>query len=96
MTFQQLTHPDDLAANLQLLQRLLAGEIERYEVEKRVRHKQGHYIWVRARTALQRRQDGQPQHLISVFEDIGAERQERERLQARIEALEAQRGASQA
>ncbi|WP_100633898.1 helix-turn-helix domain-containing protein [Pseudomonas qingdaonensis] len=96
MTFQQLTHPDDLAANLQLLQRLLAGEIERYEVEKRVRHKQGHYIWVRARTALQRRHDGQPQHLISVFEDIGAERLERERLQARIEALEAQRGASQA
>ncbi|MGH8382249.1 PAS domain-containing protein [Pseudomonas sp.] len=89
MTFQQITHPDDLAANLQLLQRMLAGETERYEVEKRVRHKSGEYIWVRARTSLQRRDDGEPEHLISVFEDISAERHEHERLQAHIAGLEA-------
>jgi len=89
MTFQQLTHPDDLGANLKLLERLLAGEIPRYEVQKRVRHKDGRYIWVRARTALQRRHDGEPEHLISVFEDIGAERSEHERLQAHIAGLEA-------
>lgn len=45
MTFQQITHADDLAQNLQLLQRMLAGETERYEVEKRVRRKNGEYIW---------------------------------------------------
>ncbi|MNM67139.1 putative diguanylate cyclase YegE [compost metagenome] len=89
MTFQQLTHPDDLPANLQLLQRMLAGEIDRYEVEKRVRHKDGRYIWVRARTSLQRREDGEPEHLISVFEDIAAERCEHERLEAHIAGLEA-------
>ena len=89
MTFQQITHPDDLALNLQLLQGMLAGESERYEVEKRVRHKSGDYIWVRARTSLQRRDDGEPEHLISVFEDISAERLERERLQAHIAGLEA-------
>ncbi|MDD0974233.1 PAS domain-containing protein [Pseudomonas fontis] len=94
MTFQQITHPDDLAANLQLLVRLLTGDIDRYEVEKRVRHKAGHYIWIRARTALQRRQDGQPEHLISVFEDIAAERQEHERLETRIAGLEAQLAAN--
>jgi PAS domain S-box-containing protein len=89
MTFQQLTHPDDLPDNLVLLGRMLAGEIERYEVEKRVRHKDGRFIWVRARTSLQRHADGQPEHLISVFEDIGAEREEHERLQAHIAGLEA-------
>ncbi|WP_194788454.1 helix-turn-helix domain-containing protein [Pseudomonas sp. UFMG81] len=89
MTFQQLTHPDDLPHNLMLLQRMLAGEIERYEVEKRVRHHDGRYIWVRARTSLQRHADGQPEHLISVFEDITAERAEHERLQAHIAGLEA-------
>ncbi|WP_426773423.1 PAS domain-containing protein, partial [Pseudomonas aeruginosa] len=76
----QITHPDDLAANLQLLQGMLEGQSERYEVEKRVRHKNGEYLWVRARTSLQRRQDGAPEHLISVFEDISAERCEHERL----------------
>ncbi|WP_256588996.1 PAS domain-containing protein [Pseudomonas sp. BBP2017] len=88
MTFQQITHPDDLAANLQLPQRMLAGETERYKVEKRVRHKNGEYIWVRARTSLQRRADGEPEHLISVFEDISVGRHEHERLQAHIAGLE--------
>ena len=90
MTFQQLTHPDDLERTLQLLRSMLAGEIDRYVVEKRCRRKDGRYVWVRARTSLQRRrQDGMPDHLISVFEDISAERAERDRLQARIAELEA-------
>ena len=94
MTFQQLTHPDDLATNLTLLQRLLAGEIDRYVVEKRVRHHDGYYVWVRARTALQRCQSGEPEQLISVYEDISAQREEQARLQARIADLEAQLAAT--
>ncbi|WP_160109373.1 helix-turn-helix domain-containing protein [Pseudomonas izuensis] len=90
MTFQALTHPDDLPNNLQLLDQLLAGHIERYVVEKRLRRRDGSYLWVRARTSLQRQpQSGLPDHLISVFEDISAECVERERLQARIVELEA-------
>ncbi|WP_207885223.1 helix-turn-helix transcriptional regulator [Pseudomonas sp. 30_B] len=90
MTFQELTHPDDLGKNLELLRQLLAGRFDRYVVEKRVRRRDGEYVWVRVRTSLQRRrQDGMPDHLISVFEDISAERAERERLQARIAELEA-------
>ncbi|MCY1186153.1 PAS domain S-box protein [compost metagenome] len=93
MTFQDLTHPDDLAVNMQHLQRLLAGEIDRYVVEKRFRRKDGGYVWVRAKTTLQRRrQDGRPEHLISVFEDVSSARVERERLQARIAELEARLG----
>ena len=37
---------------------------------------------------MQRHVNGEPEHLISVFEDISAERQEHERLQAYIAALE--------
>ncbi|MFJ3052535.1 PAS domain-containing protein [Pseudomonas nitroreducens] len=91
MTFQGITHPDDLATNLELLRQLLAGHFDRYVVEKRLRRRDGDYVWVRVRTSLQRRaQDGVPDHLISVFEDIRAERAERDRLQARISELEAQ------
>lgn len=90
MTFQDITHPDDLPKNLELLRQLLSGHIERYVVEKRVRRRDGSHLWVRARTSLQRRrQDGLPDHLISVFEDISAEYVERERLQTRILELEA-------
>ncbi|SDV07247.1 PAS domain S-box-containing protein [Pseudomonas vancouverensis] len=90
MTFQSLTHPDDLPKNLELLGQLMSGQIDRYVLEKRLRRNDGSYLWVRVRTSLQRRpQDGVPDHLISVFEDISAECVERERLQARIAELEA-------
>jgi exonuclease SbcC len=35
MNFQEITHPDDLASDLELLQQLLAGEITHYNLEKR-------------------------------------------------------------
>jgi len=89
-TFQDITHPDDLVANLKLLTQLLAGSIDRYVVEKRLRRGDGHYQWVRVRTSMQRRANGLPDSLISVFEDIAAEKAEHERLTARIDELEAQ------
>ncbi|MCY1433815.1 putative diguanylate cyclase DgcE [compost metagenome] len=94
MTFLNLTHPDDIDENMQYLMRLLAGEIERYVVEKRFRRKDGSHVWVHAKTTLQRRQDGRPDHLISVFEDISASRAERERLEARVAELEARLAAN--
>ncbi|MCM2319865.1 MAG: PAS domain S-box protein [Pseudomonas sp.] len=91
LTFQDLTHPDDLDANLQQLQRLLAGEIAMYAVEKRFRRKDGSYVWTNVRTSLQRNpQDGSPEHLISVIDDISASRAQLQALQERIAALEAQ------
>lgn len=89
MTFQKITHPDDLARNLELLSQLLEGLCDRYVVEKRMFCRDGSYLWVRVRTSLQRRRDGLPDHLISVFEDISAELAERDHLQAHIEVLEA-------
>ncbi|MCY1179297.1 hypothetical protein D9M73_196910 [compost metagenome] len=71
-----------------MLAQLLAGQIDRYVVEKRVRRRDGSHLWVRVRTSLQRL-DGVPNHLISVFEDISAERAEHDRLQAQIEELKA-------
>ncbi|MGL5525592.1 MAG: PAS domain S-box protein [Aeromonas veronii] len=89
-TWQALTHPEDLAPNLALFEQLKRGELSRYVMEKRLRHQQGHYLWLRVRTSLQRDlPDASAAHLISVFEDIDAQRSELARLQARINELEA-------
>ena len=89
LTFQDLTHPDDLQANLEQLQLLLEGKISNYDLEKRLRCKDGHFIWTHVRTSLQRNsQDDSPEHLISVIDDITRERAERQALLARIEELE--------
>jgi PAS domain S-box-containing protein len=45
-TFQEITHPDDLEADLDYVRRLMAGEIRTYQMEKRYLHKEGHEVWV--------------------------------------------------
>jgi PAS domain S-box-containing protein len=69
--FQAITHPDDLQADLALLQRLLAGEIPRYQLEKRYVRKDGAVIWVRLSVSLVRDGASQaPRHFIAQIEDL--------------------------
>lgn len=44
--WRELCHPDDLKLPDSFLQRYLAGETPIYECEIRMRHKQGHWIWI--------------------------------------------------
>ena len=68
--FQVITHPDDLEADLALVHRMLAGEIERYELEKRYLHATGRIVWVELHVTLLRNADGTPSHFISQIIDI--------------------------
>ncbi|MOA09206.1 putative diguanylate cyclase YegE [compost metagenome] len=96
LTFQALTHPDDLAENLARVERLLNGEVAVSTMEKRFRRKDGSYIWVKVRASVQRNaQDGSPEHIISVYDDITAIRAERQALEARVAELERQLRARQ-
>ncbi|QXD16330.1 PAS domain S-box protein [Rhodocaloribacter litoris] len=72
LTFQEITHPDDLEADLALVRQLLAGEIPRYSLEKRYIHRQGHPVWVRLTVSLVRTETGAPDYFIAVVEDITA------------------------
>jgi len=70
--FQHLTYPEDLPTDLAQVQRILAGEIRSYSLEKRYQHKDGHLIWVNLTVALVRKPDLAPDYFISVVEDIHA------------------------
>ncbi|MDF2446524.1 MAG: hypothetical protein K0S46_1760 [Moraxellaceae bacterium] len=85
LDFQGMTHPDDLGADLRQLDDMVAGRIHDYTMEKRYRHKGGHYVWVALTAALLRDEDGQPRHAVAVVQDI----QQRKLLEAQV--LEAQR-----
>jgi diguanylate cyclase (GGDEF)-like protein/PAS domain S-box-containing protein len=78
ITFQQITHPDDLDADLAQVDALLAGEIDSFEMEKRYLTKSGELIWVLLACAIVREEDGSPRHFISQVQDIS----ERKRLEA--------------
>jgi diguanylate cyclase (GGDEF)-like protein/PAS domain S-box-containing protein len=75
LRFQQHTHPDDLATDLEQIGRLLAGDIQNYSKEKRYIHKDGHALWVNLNVSLVRDDAGQPNYLISVIEEISHRKQ---------------------
>jgi PAS domain S-box-containing protein len=70
LSFQDVTHPDDLDADLQYLQRLVSGEIVTYSMEKRYIRRDRTVIWVNLTVAMVRDDDGAPAYFISVVEDI--------------------------
>lgn len=79
-TFQEITHPDDLEADLDQVQRLVDGELTSYEMEKRYFHRDGHVVWVLLSASLVRNSYGQPIHFISQLQDISARKQMEDKL----------------
>ncbi|MCW2968067.1 MAG: hypothetical protein JWM71_1839 [Solirubrobacteraceae bacterium] len=82
-TFQEITHPDDLDADLGQIQKLLAGEIDSYSMQKRYFTAGGRLIWVNLYVSLVRAPDGTPEHFISQIEDIS----ERKRMEDELQRL---------
>jgi PAS domain S-box-containing protein len=69
-TFRDLTYPDDLEANLSLLNRTLVGEAESYCIEKRYVRKDGGIVWASLAVGCVRNTDGGVDYFVSVVQDI--------------------------
>jgi len=70
LTFQDITHPDDLEADLERMRQVLSGAIKSYAMEKRYFRKDRSIVWINLTVSLARRADGGPRHFISIVEDI--------------------------
>lgn len=68
--FQEVTHPDDVAADVALLQQLVEGRRRSYQLEKRCLHRDGQNVWVRLTVSLVRDVQGVPLHAVAQVEDI--------------------------
>ena len=86
MHFEELSHPDDVAAERAQLQRLTAGEASSYRMEKRALLRDGGYLWVEICSSVDRDQAGRWTHRTTVTQDISDRKREAERA-ARYEAL---------
>ena len=80
MTFQDITHPDDLNADLELFEKLKAGEIGGYNLEKHYYRKDGALIWVRLTASSQKDITGEVEFAIAVVEDITREKEHQQRV----------------
>jgi PAS domain S-box-containing protein len=74
---QDVTHPADLAADLALVEDLVAGRIESFAMEKRYLRGDGAVAWGRLTVSLARDADGAPDHFVSLVEDVSKHRTER-------------------
>ncbi len=73
-TFQDITHSDDLEADLDLVGRVIAGEIDSYAIEKRYIRKDGSLLWANLTVGGVRNDAGQIEYFVSVIEDISERR----------------------
>ena len=85
MTWQELTHPDDLAADVYQFDRVVNGEIDAYRIEKRFIHKDGSVIFTEISVRAVRRSDGWLDHFLAMIQDI-TERKLAEEGKIRLEA----------
>jgi PAS domain S-box-containing protein len=77
LTFQDITHPDDLDADLEQLNAVLSGRLASYSMEKRYFRKDRSTIWINLTVSLVTGSTSNPPYFISIVEDIN-ERKEME------------------
>ncbi len=70
MTWTEMTHPDDLAADLEQFNRVLSGQIDYYHMDKRFIRKDGKVVWTHLSAGCVRKPDGRVDHYIAMVEDI--------------------------
>ena len=90
LTFQDITHPEDLDLDLANVRKMLAGEIESYQMEKRYLQKNGSVVWVLLSVSLVRDENAQPRFFISQIQDITSAKENKRQLDeaaAQIEEL---------
>jgi formate hydrogenlyase transcriptional activator len=80
-SYQEVTHPDDLVAELEYARRLIAGEVESCSYEKRYIRKDGAFIWVNLTASVVRDEEtGEPYCFVAIIQDISARKAAEEAL----------------
>jgi PAS domain S-box-containing protein len=82
LRFQDITHPEDLNLDLENVEKLLAGELPEYQMEKRYFHKSGAIVWVLLSVSLVREDDGPPRFFIAQIQNITGRKEGEEKLLA--------------
>ena len=70
LTWQEITHPDDLVASLAFARRIVEGKFPKYHLEKRFVHADGHTVWASLSVSLVRDAEGEPLYYVSQIQDV--------------------------
>lgn len=76
LSFQDFTHPDDIEPDMRNIQRILDGETDTFTMEKRYIRADGEPVWTLLTVASARDEEGRPQYMVGVVQDISARKRE--------------------
>ena len=74
LTFLDITHPEDIEADVSYAEKLVRGEIPSYTMEKRYIRKNGETIWINLTGSIIQDEQGKPLYFLSMIEDITGRR----------------------
>jgi PAS domain S-box-containing protein len=89
-TFMEITHPDDLSADLNNMKKLTDNQIHEFSMEKRYIHKSGEIVWVNLTVSSMWNIGDDPDYHIAVVEDITTRKQAENALTEFLDGLEQQ------
>jgi len=81
LTFLDITYEDDRQTNLELVNELIEGKRQHFEIDKRYCRKDGTLVWARANVSLVPGTDGVAPFWFGIVEDITARREAEQALQ---------------
>jgi PAS domain S-box-containing protein len=85
---RELTHPDDFEKSQKLIREHLSGELPYYKYESRIKHKNGHWVWVCERgSVVSIDSDGSPLLMFGTHTDITKKKNREESLENYINVL---------
>ena len=88
-SWESRIHPDDYERAMGTIKACLEGRVPDYELECRLRHKDGSYRWILARGVLRLGPDGEAERLLGCHIDITERKKTEEAMEAAKEAAEA-------
>lgn len=91
-SFQDITHPDDLEADLEAVRRMLSGESRGYQIDKRYIHRDGRIVWITLSVSLVHDRNGEPLYFVAQIENITGRKRSEMALQAAVEIVRAVAG----
>jgi PAS domain S-box-containing protein len=87
LTWAELTYPDDLSADVQSFNRVIAGEIDGYSIDKRWIRKDGQVINATISVKCLRKIDGSVDYFLALLQDVTDHKRTYEALRASEERL---------
>jgi PAS domain S-box-containing protein len=87
-SLQEITHPDDLEAELAHIQEMRDGYTNNFDMEKRYLRKDGNFVWTLLTASCVRKNGGSIDYFVGVIQDISARKRAEELLRRQAELLD--------